>query len=83
VIVKEDTIYSVVFRFRDNTLRIGDLVLLWGKPDDSKYDDFDQFSWAHRNAIVVVTPSTDNLSYTLPVRIIALGYSRMAQIRAL
>jgi hypothetical protein len=63
------TIREVDFKVRENSLRIGDLMLLWGSPAIYEHTDSVNFLWEHGIG-AVATPHGRHPSYMLAVKTI-------------
>jgi hypothetical protein len=66
--VKEDVIQNTLFLLRENTLRIGDLMLMWGQQAVHSYNQGTYFSWDDNYHTASVINHTGRLSFFLPVR---------------
>jgi hypothetical protein len=72
---------EVSFSLRDNALALGDLVVLWGKPEIRLYCEVMVASWPARHIMVLVAPPprsparrAGGINYFLPV--IAVSFTR-------
>ena len=74
VMVEGSRIILVTFTLRENTLRIGDLALWWGKPDVQLMGRVVTLSWPGRGVTTLTIPShSRRFDYFSPVLHIALA----------
>jgi hypothetical protein len=72
-IIKEVSLF-----LRANTFSLGDLVLLWGKPETSSYCEMQVFSWStHGTPAMVVLPRTRYINYYAPIQFICFSCSSL------
>jgi hypothetical protein len=83
VIVRFNIIYAVNIQFRSGALRLGDLALLWGRPDPHEQGYSRQFDWSLHNASVTVAPFVGGFSYLLPVQSVSFEEININRNRAL
>lgn len=70
-----DRAHEISFSLRDNTLTLGDLVLLWGTPEIRLYCEVVVASWPARHVMAIIAPlRTGRVSYFLPV--ISVSFTR-------
>jgi hypothetical protein len=82
--LKDDIIYHVGFRLRENALRTGDMILLWGEPDLQERGWSVYLDWRHLDIRATMTSqSGEGRNYFSRVRWIWLGENRIARLRAL
>lgn len=81
LIRKYGTIYYTFFHLRENVLNLGELALLWGKPDVAPPQDETGLTWSRYDARVNLASGTGDVNYFLPVQSISFGESSIALIR--
>ena len=67
VVVSEGNIRQTFFTMRKNTLRVGDLMVLWGKPEIRTYSRSVYLLWRSRRIFAWVSDYTGWMSPFLPV----------------
>ncbi len=66
--ISGDRANEISFSLRDNTLRLGDLALLWGKPEIRLYCETFVALWPARHIMGVIKQSrTGQVNYFLPI----------------
>ncbi len=72
--ITNDTANEVDLRFADNTLTLGDLILIWGNPVNmnarSCETQVDSWSISRLKAIVII-PESNRMDYFTPVRMVS------------
>jgi hypothetical protein len=66
--VKGDIIRNILFILRDNTLTIGDLMMLWGKQDFHMYNGTSYFYWGDTGNTATGVSHSRRFSLFLPLR---------------
>jgi hypothetical protein len=62
-----DAVSSISFGARDNTLRLGDLVALWGRPEVHKYGRSTYFFWFDGRVTGMASADVERVSLFSPV----------------
>lgn len=81
IIIKHDVIYGTSFHFRDNSLRIGDLALMWGTPRIVRSEESISLFWFRNNTIITLPSLRGRLNYSRPIRAISMGENQMIWVR--
>lgn len=68
VVVSEDVIGQISFRIRANTLRVGDLMILWGMPEVQEHSRSVYLYWRSNSIFAIASHDTGRFSLFLPVR---------------
>ena len=71
--INQDTIQNILFMVRDDTLRVGNLMLLWGKPEVHEYSRSVYLYWRSRGVFAIASHDTARFSLFLPVRRVSIG----------
>ncbi len=64
-------ISGMIFTPREKMLTLGDLVLLWGKPEITVYAGIANLRWRDMNVVAIPQTYDGHLSYWLPIRYVA------------
>ena len=64
-------ISRVVFRPHENLLLLGDLILLWGKPDITFFNRMAHLRWRDRGVVAILQTNRRHLSYWAPISYVA------------
>ena len=62
---------KVAFMPREKTLTLGDLMLLWGKPEIAIYSKTINFRWPNAHVTAVLQAYPGHISYWLPITYVA------------
>jgi hypothetical protein len=73
VYIAEDLIDEISFRLREDTLRVGDLMLIWGTPEIRENGHSVYFYWRSMGVTAMVTEYFGRFSHFLPVRRVIIG----------
>lgn len=68
VLISQDVGRQITFGLRENTLRLGDLVALWGRPNVHQYGPSVSFSWRRIGVTTLTLTYTRPFSLFIPVR---------------
>ncbi len=68
-----DQVSTLIFIPRDNAVLLGQLVLLWGKPELLGSSQYANFQWPSRHIIAVPQSDNSQFSYWLPISSVAFG----------
>jgi hypothetical protein len=63
-------VVQVAFTTRDDRLRVGDLIALWGRPEIDVYRRAVYLYWRSRNIFALASRHTGSFSIFLPVRMV-------------
>jgi hypothetical protein len=72
--ISGDMIRHIDFRMRENTLRVGDLIGLWGSPEVDEYSRSAYLHWRSRGIFALATHDTGSFSLFLPVWTVNFSY---------
>jgi hypothetical protein len=70
--IRAEMITAINFWLREDTLRVGDLILLWGTPDIREFSRSVYLYWQNRDILAIATHETKRFSLLLPVRRISI-----------
>lgn len=73
VVIGDGLINEISFRLREETLRVGDLMVLWGIPTVREYPHSVYFYWTDLNIFALVVDYTGQFSLYLPVQQVSIG----------
>jgi hypothetical protein len=73
VIVSRSLIREITFTLREDTLRVGDLMLFWGEPTVTIYSRSVYLYWRSRGVFAIVVGYSERFSLQLPVRRVSIG----------
>jgi hypothetical protein len=68
VVVSKGVISIISFTMRENTLRLGDLMMLWGKPDFTENDRSTYYFWRGSGVTAIADNDTGRFTHYFPVR---------------
>ena len=66
--INQDIVQNILFTLHENTLRIGDLMLLWGQQDFHMYNGAGYFFWGNTHNTTSAVNHTRRFSHFLSVR---------------
>lgn len=67
VTIDDDTIRTISFRMRDNTLNVGDLIMIWGRPHIQEYQHSVYYYWREQGIFALSSETNGESSLFLHI----------------
>ncbi|MBC7812372.1 MAG: hypothetical protein H7175_14545 [Burkholderiales bacterium] len=81
VYLSANIVNEIRFSLQENTLKIGDLAVLWGEPDIRRYCEAVVVSWPNRHIMALVAPPrSERIGYFSPIASVTFRRSGLSHL---